>query len=240
MPKTRPQTNADHKRVMKSLLKAVTRAFLALLLLVGRPHAFAQGTVFFSNLDTSAGVNAPVFDIDGLTRLTGASFFVQLLAGPSPTSLAPAPPVASGFNTGYWGSAGDSLNRIIPNVGPNSVAYVQIQVWSTALGSTYDQVVAANGRHGVSAVFTVVTGGDTQGGTLPPSFPGVLTGFRGFELTGKDPASTVPEPSAPLLLGMAAGAAALFRRRGFGGQTRAAGENETLTHRHYLFSDNLG
>src|SRR5262245_8769689 len=54
--------------------------------------AFGQGTVLLSNL-SSPNVNAPIFDIDGTTRLSGAGFMAQLYAAASSQGrLVPALP----------------------------------------------------------------------------------------------------------------------------------------------------
>jgi hypothetical protein len=185
---------------MKSIVVAI-----GLLLSCGQ--VWAQGTVYFYNHVPSAGLDAPVYDTDGKTPLLGAQFQAQLYAGASAESLGPVGAVAYFTSQpGYWLNYDGSLTRIIPGVAAGSVAYAQVRVWSSYSGTTYERAAAVNGKHGQSTVFTVLTGGDTQGGTEPPSFPGYLTELRSFNLTGVDP---VPEPSTMALL-LVAGAGALL------------------------------
>jgi hypothetical protein len=154
--------------------------------------AFGQGTVFFYNHVPTVGLDAPVFDVDGLSLLSGPQYNAQLFAGPSADTLrfVPGPALFAG-EPGYWMSWGDSLDRSIPDVPPGSVAFLQVRVWS------------ADGKHGESLVFQAVTGGDTQNGTQPPTFPAYLAGLESFTLT--------PEPST-IALFIAAGVVGLGSR----------------------------
>ena len=66
---------------MKRLLAGIA----CLALCVG---AFAQGTVNFNNSPGAVGgTGAPMFDVDGTTRLAGTAYWAQLFAGPSESSL---------------------------------------------------------------------------------------------------------------------------------------------------------
>jgi hypothetical protein len=196
---------------MKNLL------FPCLILAVLPAAVFGQGTVYFYNHVPSVGLDAPVFNTDGQTPLTGANFVAQLYGGPDAKDLLPIGDLAvfAGSQPGYWVSFGSSLDRTIPTVAPGAEAFVQVRVWSTQLGSTYDQVEAAGGKHGESSVFSVITGGVTQGGTLPPTFPAFLTDLKSFSLTGIEP--DIPEPGTGLLFLLGGGLVFLrliFRHQG--------------------------
>ncbi len=136
------------------------------------------GTVMFSNV--GVGINAPVFDVDGITKLEGANFLAQLYASPTPDDLRPigaAVPFLTGAGAGYL-NPGPSSIRIISAVTPGQMATVQIRVWESAKGTTYEQVATSGGRFGSSEILNVRTGGDGQ----PPGLPAVLDELQSFAL----------------------------------------------------------
>ena len=187
-------------------------------------RGFSQGTVNFSNLDPSHGVNAPVYQADGVTALAGSQFIAELIAGPSSNNLASV--VTVGFlNRGYF-SAG---LQEISTVAPFNVAWVQVDVWNTASGFTFAQAQDSGLSNSwwQSSTFTVQLGGS---GGAPPSPPAALTGL------GTSPVflngATVPEPST-IALGLTGAVVALvrLRRPSCGSQTRfstTAGVCETV------------
>jgi hypothetical protein len=135
------------------------------------------GTVIFANRLTVVGLDAPVYDIDGATRLLGANYLAQLYSGTSESSLAPVEDVAwFSAAAGYWNSA--NRVRSLPNVAPGATAYLQIRVWDSAIAPTYDQTIALNGKAGSSLVFTAVTGGAGS----PPGVPTELLNLKSFRL----------------------------------------------------------
>ncbi|MFO1498263.1 MAG: hypothetical protein U1G07_07720, partial [Verrucomicrobiota bacterium] len=153
-------------------------AALLLALLLAQVACAAQGTIFFYNHVPAVSLDAPVFDTDGQSLLFGDRFQAQLYAGADANSLVPVGFAASfSLNAGYWNSWDDSLTRIIPGVDPGENAFCQVKVWSLLKGSTYDQVVAAGGKHGESIIFSALTGGAPGSDTQPPGFPGYLTGL---------------------------------------------------------------
>ena len=181
--------------------------------------AWGQGTLTFANF--GGGVNAPVFQVDGTTRLIGPSFQAILLAGPTQTSLVPVTsqtPFLTGTQAGYF----DGGTVTIPTVAPGGTAFVEIIAWDSTLGgtttgATYGQAYSAfhqvggmgnvwgasfyNYPSGVETPLGVVTGG---GGNPPAS----LTGLTAFTL-----AAVVPEPSSLSVAALATAALMTFRRR---------------------------
>jgi len=173
-------------------------AILATCLLASILVSHAQGTVNFFNV--GAGVNAPIFNSDGVTKLAGAQFMAELLAGPIGGSLAPvgaATTFLTGANAGYF--AGGVVS--VPGVAGGSPAQFQVRAWDTTVGATYAAVLAAGRGYGSSTIFQTATGGAGS----PPSSPTALVGLTSFSLV-------VPEPST-IALGIIGGLALLLRRR---------------------------
>jgi hypothetical protein len=140
----------------------------------------AGALVKFANRVPKAGLDAPVFDVDGVTRLAGAAFVAQLHAGPSAESLLPVgtpAPFLTGADAGYWDAAVASW-RVIPGVSPGATAFAQVWVWEMVKGATYQEALAAGGKVGCSEIMEVTTGG---AGT-PPGPPVDLTALRTFQL----------------------------------------------------------
>jgi hypothetical protein len=165
---------------------------LVLVLLLTNPASIhAQGTVNFHNLPPVP--DAPVFDIDGTTRLNGPRYQAFLVAGPTADSLAPvgpSVPFLTGEGAGYFAGG----TRTIPTVIPGQTAFLEVRYWDTATGATWEEAAYWGG----SPVFVVVTGGAGE----PPSLPSTLVGLQSFNL--------IPEPST-LLLGSIALAPFLWR-----------------------------
>ena len=152
------------------------------------------GTVVFANRVQSS-VDAPVFDVDGTTRLAGTSFRAQLYAGPTPDALtAVGQPV--GFGTGELAGYWQCVTNTLPNVGPAKTGYVQVRVWASSAGNTYEQAVLAGGKYGASAILEVVAGG----AGLPASAPATLAGMNPFSLSQK-PLVTGTLPDTRVFIG---------------------------------------
>jgi hypothetical protein len=154
----------------------------------------AQGTVWFQNLDSQRGIDAPVFESDGVTKLSGAQFIAELLGGPSTATLASLAttsflqgPAAGYYNGGIHG---------LPSVAGGALGWVQVRVWSMSSGASFLEAQASGLPNSwwQSSVFSVVTG--TTGSN--PTFPGALTGL------GTSPVylNSVPEPSTLAVAGL--------------------------------------
>ena len=158
--------------------------FMTLLAVVVAQVLAEEGQINFN----SAAVNAPVYDVDCQTLLEGPAYLAQLYYGQSANSLSPVGRVAefgTRHRTGYFfGGAVSIQEGGIP-------ALFQVRAWETSAGRTYEEAVAAGGKHGISNVFPVIP-------AIPTWPPSDLVGLQSFCL--------VPEPSpvALGLLGMAA------------------------------------
>ena len=176
------------------ILNLSTAVFLTAL------GAYAQGTVHFANI--GPGFDAPVFDMDGVTKLAGAAFEAQLYVGSSASeSLLTAVPGTTvffaGTASGYFNAGTKTLSGFLPGTRP----FFQVRAWEAAGGTSYDAALAAGKKVGKSAVFELADRwGLTDPSGMPPGPPPLLLGLTSFSL--------VPEPPA-IALGIA-GAVAVF------------------------------
>ena len=194
-----PPNRFERNSFVKALLLSSLATGLAL-------KAASQGTIEFANFHTGAPLNAPVYEADGLTRLSGSQFVAQLLAGPSATDLGSVGTTSFliGNRAGYF--YGGVL--MVDSVNPGSAAWVQVDVWNTSSGASFVQAQASGQPNSwwQSSVFSVITGRSS----VNPTPPAVLTGL------GTSPVflngAAVPEPST-IALGLAGAIVALLRLR---------------------------
>jgi hypothetical protein len=194
---------------MTSKLRSVS-----VLALTGLFAAHAQGTINFSN--AAFDVNAPVFDYDGITPVSGNAYIAQLFAGPFGTgwdSLTPITPTAT-FGTGLTAGYFFGGSVVIPNVPSGSLAAFQVRVWNSSF-ATWEAAWTAyltgdpNPRVGVSewngtGFPTTILISPNLGGD--PGGPVTMSGLSSFHLY-----YYIPEPPVTLLA--LAGAGVLFLRR---------------------------
>lgn len=133
------------------------------------------GTIDFRNLFVTAITNEyPVFDLDGVTLLSGSTYLAQLYAGPSLDKLRPAglpTPFQTGFDTGYFVAQLVTL----PDVAPGSNCVVQVRAWKSSQGDSFEEARALGGKFGKSGIFEMTAGG----GVNPAPY---LVGMRSFHL----------------------------------------------------------
>jgi hypothetical protein len=184
-----------------------------MILLVGVSGALAQGTVNFRNNQTdfpTLGIDRDIYAADMVTPLVGTNFQARLVFGADAASLQPATyttparfrAVTTGAAlAGTW--SGDT--RTLPGYAPGSTVMLQVQVWDSTGGRTFDEVRAAggaNGAYGLSAPFAYTV---PPAGTLNPQ-PYYLDNLRSFSII-------VPEPSVIGLGLIGVGALFMLRRR---------------------------
>ena len=182
------------------------KSLLMLLVINCGLIAYPQGTVSFSNV--GPGLHAPVFEVDGVTKVSGSQFLAELFGGPSATSLAAIAMTgfASGTQAGYFFGGVQSINT----VAGGGTAWIQVDVWNIASGGSFAQAQASGLPNSwwQSAVFSVTTGNLLTGAGFTP--PAILT-----EL-GTSPVflNSVPEPSTFVLAGLGVMMLLGGRRRG--------------------------
>ena len=152
---------------------------------------WAQGVVMFQNSSQILGIDAPVFDVDCETRLSGPAYSAQLYVGKTLEGLAAVSPVVT-FREGNAAGYVPQVHVVIEGTG---LVYYQIRAWETSAGANYEEALTAGGKHGFSTPILVES-------VVPPGV-GMPFGLESFCL--------VPEPSAGVLL--AGGLAALALRR---------------------------
>ena len=171
--------------------------FIALVLIGLTWTGRGQGIVIFNNRDTALGVDAPIFDMEGLP-CSGAAFKAQLYYSLPGVNNFLAVGDALIFRTatraGYTDSNVDTT-RYIPGIPNGANADLQVRAWQTSAGATYEEALAV-GRAASSLTFTVQLSGGGLG------LPAGLSGMKSFQ---------IPEPSA-VGLGLV-GAGVLFLRR---------------------------
>jgi len=172
------------RRQARKLVRAI------LLVLAGvrfANQALAQfATVFFSNYDLVAGINAPVFDHDRVTKL-GSAYLAQLYwsatgAAGSYVAVADAPvPFRDGAGAGYWNPTGNTpqssdSSRMV-GVTAGSPVWLMVAVWNAAAGYSYESArEQAGGDTGESIPIRVISGGAGS----PPSVPSPMIGLTTF------------------------------------------------------------
>lgn len=168
-----------------------------LIFLAGSMGLLAQGTVNFNNSPGAiGGTGAPVMACyeDSIILLEGTAWLTQLYAGPEINSLQPwGDPLSfrTGSGAGFFDTRGVNTVRVIDTVVPGAVATIEVRVWQSVGGTTYEQAFAGGFITGRSPALIVTTGG----AGAPPALPANLVG-----LTFPLPLSCIPEPSTNVLL----------------------------------------
>src|SRR5207247_340566 len=117
------------------------------------------------------------YDVDGVTRLpVGSTYLGQLYAGPDSNNLQP---VGAAVPVGPVPGVFVGGTRTITTVAPGQVASVQVRVWESAYGNSYEQTRLNGGKTGLSSIVQIQTGDPT---TYPPTPPAALTGIPNFAL----------------------------------------------------------
>jgi hypothetical protein len=174
-----------------------------ILALLSLNVVLGQGTIY-SNTRLPPGIDAKVFQWDGITPLAGDGYTAQLfggMVGSSQNSLMPLFPVTgflTGADAGYVVPVGEVA---IPGIPEGDSASLMLRVWDNQGQqiSTFEQALLAGVFHGQSAIFDVAwLGGDV----LPPAN---LTGLQSFAL--------IPEPGAVWLFALGLGLLGLRCRR---------------------------
>ncbi len=151
--------------VVSNAYGAVTSAMATLKVQDFLPGA---GTILFKNDPYNR-----VLDVDGTNSVPkDGTLVVGLFAGPAPDSLQFMAPAIGFIVPGRFVGG----MRTISNTEPNQLVWIQVKVWDSAFGDSYEEATAAGGKHGESELFQV-----RLGGSITP--PGTLVDMPGFALS---------------------------------------------------------
>jgi hypothetical protein len=164
---------------------------------LGTVPVFGQGQIGFVNRSQVAGIDAPVFDVDCVTRLEGAAYLAQVYAGLAPDSLRPVG-IVQPFRTGTAAGYIPGIVITVPGALGGTVVYAQLRAWEARAGRSYEAAVAAGGKYGFSNIVPIVA-------VMAPGTPNDPVGLQSFCL--------VPEPGPGTLLALGGGLWLLAARR---------------------------
>ena len=112
-----------------------------------------------------------VYRADGFTPLVGSNYRAQVYAGPSQDDLEPAGFAMIFYPQSYVDAQPDfaGLYGSSPTIISNAIAgqrvFVQMRVWNSDRGSTFEEAAAAGSAVGKSRVISVVAGSEEVGPT---------------------------------------------------------------------------
>jgi MYXO-CTERM domain-containing protein len=182
------------------------KKLIPMLLLVGGVPVFAQlpTTVNFNNNVLPPPVPY-VYDVDGVTRLSGTNMAAQLYYGANGApvdSLIAVTTAPARFRSSTSASIGTWAGgtRTLTGFSPGDTITLQVRVWDTSFGNTYE--TRTGGNFGQSAPFPYLI---PPGPQPIPTTAYYISNFQSFSL--------VPEPSVMGLGLVGIGALFLLRRR---------------------------
>lgn len=189
---------------MDKILPSIALLFVAVI------QSPAQGVVNFSNVGTTPDRHIYVGEyLTGSKPQEGEGYVITLWYGPAgtadenvliqignPTDFLP-PPGEGQFSGG---------TRDVPGPGMGPIVAFQARAWHTSMGATWAEAVAnPGGQIGKGPVFDFKTKDPFNIFEQTPDI-GSAPGWRGFAIA-------VPEPSTIALIGLAAPALLLLRRK---------------------------
>jgi PEP-CTERM motif len=160
--------------------------------------AYGQGQFFFNTHDTTAGNVLTFVAADGTTKITGADFFVEVLAGKDVASLTALTPTLALNRTGAGAGFANPFSGTytLAGMAGGSSAFVGYRAYE---GTSFD---SASRKSGVGMATSPVVL------TEPPTPPNeVALGTHSVVLT------QVPEPATLALGLLGLGTILAFRRR---------------------------
>ena len=207
-PTSRPEHPATSPgRIMKH---PICRSLVvAIQFLMAFNECNGQSTFVLRNRYTPVSLDAPIFDASG-APLFGDEYRAELWGGPTPESLSPAHIVggtdrhlAIFHRRGYFRDT-LGLPASIDSVGPGGFAWLQVRVWDTTVGATYEEAFAkAIGGYGQSELLYLKGGNPSSLQT-----PSELVGLKSFSIL-----PVIPEPSTVALIAVGGGMLAAFGLR---------------------------
>jgi hypothetical protein len=128
----------------------------------------------------------PIYDVDGVTMVTGPTFHCQAYAGPSPdqiTAVSTSQVIrTSPAGTYLFPSAYVSLPGTVEESAEGVPMFVQVRAWESAFGNSYELARAQGGKVGISPLMSFVL--------KSPSFPPLQVSVPSFSLRAGLPGFT--------------------------------------------------
>lgn len=181
--------------------------WLLAAVILGIHQAHAQGTFTFSNRVTAAGVNAPIFDVNGTSQVDG-NFGMVAAIYLNGEQLGAVAPFRTGADAGYWTES----VRVVPGkFAGEVVSGFAVHVWDLSKGADAYAACMAQGKAAISQSFSILLGGPSIDPALPGNSPGVMSNFHSFQISV--PICVLPEPGALALGGLGAVMLAAWRRQ---------------------------
>jgi hypothetical protein len=151
--------------IVSNAYGAVTSAMATLKVQNFLPGA---GTILFKNDPSNR-----ILDVDGTNSVPkDGTLVVGLFAGPAPDSLQFMAPAIGFIVPGRFVGGIQTISNTVPN----QLVWIQVKVWDSAFGDSYEEATAAGGKRGESELFQVRLGGSV----MPP---GTLSAMPGFALS---------------------------------------------------------
>ena len=156
---------------------------LCLMLIANSSQVWSSNTFVVRNINLYAKVYTPVLAWDG-TPLADTNYLAELWGGRTPSSLQPGRAIGGGrlfapFTAKLAGVFLGYPEVDVVGTAGDTVACLQIRVWDSRLGATYEEAAARGlGGVGESPLFYAVGGSDVPNGTLPPTLETLMPSFR--------------------------------------------------------------
>jgi hypothetical protein len=190
----------------------IKKLLLAVAIIGAATYSQAQGYVYFDN--GADGVKAKIYDVDGITALTGNGYYAQIYAADGPTTdatklTAKGTPVnfyTSTKNAGYvlvgdgTDGAVNSTVLVTDSTAASTLVTIQVRAWSADTATTTYDTASKSGKSTLFQVTALASTDANGNGQMPNG----LTGLTSFNLT--------PEPTT-IALGALGLSVLLFRRR---------------------------
>jgi Immunoglobulin I-set domain len=155
------------------------------------------GMLLFANSTTNR-----VYDVGGTNLVTGnSSLVVGIFVGSTPVDLQPVGALAHFARPTLFAGRFTGGTLSIPGTSAGQIVSVQIKIWDSADGATYEQAIAAGGKSAISPVFQVTLGGGFQPPAVLSSLPGLVLAFPG--VPAPQIAAAAPKPAPVRIVGLA-------------------------------------
>jgi hypothetical protein len=158
--------------VVKVSHYAATTASLPIIVTMDDSHVGGARVMLANkNQNSHPPLDAPIFDVDQQTRLSGGDYLVQLYAGRNADDLQPV-----GDPLSISGGIINEDSVMLAETSFGEIAWIQLRVWRRSQGVSYEEARALGGVFGRSDLLEIHTDPSPWNTTL-------LTGLKSFSLS---------------------------------------------------------